>query len=278
MASWLPLSGNQLGTKRPESQERIAKAIEALKYKRVKIENELEHCKPKKYRRLSKIQKIFKFLSLTQPEKDLVKIESIINNLNSYTRISHSSETIIQDIIAHLSSEIFNNISKISPKRIGLFYKLEELLRLISQKDISHFNSSDTIAEMQSKIDRLNMENEIYKNENENWIQRSEEKDRELRKLQNSLSKKEEEIKSLKNKPNQDFNLESLKGNYIGNLSKKGKYHFYEKCRDFKSLAREYTTHSSDKSRRIFVSKNPDIFINNGLKLCENCSKKRKKK
>ena len=338
---------NQLGTKQSESQERIAKAIEALKYKKVKIENELENCKSVKYRYFYKVQEFVKFITLTQAEKDLVKIESIINNLNSYTTSSHPSENVIQNIITHLSSEASNNLNQISPKRIGLIYKLEELLRLISQKDVSHFNESElaqfnkdkitdlelerdiyhrefkklfeiknsqdeklerysqqrdelanTIAEMESEIEGLKMDNERYKAENNNLknesevrIQQLEEKerilqefksrqkahDKKIAQLQNYLEQEEEKIIELEKQLERYSNIRLLEGKYIGNLSKKGsKYHFYEKCRDWKMLALEHIL-MPDPSRNVISSKTSTIFEKNSLKECDKCSKNKRK-
>jgi len=135
------------------------------------------------------------------------------------------------------------------------------------------------------------MENERYKNENENWIQLSEEKQRRLQylesqqeaysqkinQLQNSLNKQEEEIRDLENKLERYSNIRLLEGKYIGNLSKKGsRYHFYEKCRDWKMLALEHIL-MPDPSRNVISSKTSTIFEKNGLKECDNCSKNKQK-
>lgn len=337
---------NQLVRKNPESQVRVSETIEALKHHRLNFKKELEPLKAQEYPLLSKIQEFLQFITLTSTEKDLIKIENIINKITSYTSSSQPSETIIQDVITRLSSEAFENVNTISPKRIGLVYRLEELLTLIRQKEISQLNESELnklnkekireleserniyyrafkqlleeknikdqklekysqervrldqiIAEHQSEINNLNIELERYQAENENlnnknekFIQKLEERERQLRdlefqreaydrkinKLKKDIEQKNREISLLNNKLNKYSGINPLKGNYIGNLSnKKSKYHFHPKCQNWKNLALEYIW-MPDDSRNVVSSTTATIFEENGLEPCADCSKKPK--
>ncbi|WP_143162108.1 hypothetical protein [Phormidesmis priestleyi] len=132
-----------LGANGTESHERLAKTIETLKQKKGKLQNEINPRQPRKYRIVNRVQDFFDSITLSQPEKDLIQIESVIDEVILAVRSNYPSETIVQDTIYRLSQEITRRADKTSPSRIGTLYRIEDLLRAVSEKEVSNLEESE---------------------------------------------------------------------------------------------------------------------------------------
>ena len=132
-----------LGADKGESHERLARTIEALKQKRVTLQNEIKPRQPRKYQTVNKVQDFFESFTLNQAEKDLVQIETILTEVTWSIKNDYPSETIVQDTINKLSREVTRRANKISPARLGLLYRMQALLYEISTKQISNLGESE---------------------------------------------------------------------------------------------------------------------------------------
>ncbi|MDJ0515080.1 MAG: hypothetical protein QNJ74_02080 [Trichodesmium sp. MO_231.B1] len=233
---------------------------------------------------------------------------------------------------------ISQNAENIRPKKIGLLYKVGELLNLISQKEISRFDRQELDNYYESTINELKSQRQVFSTELKKLLQEKYVQEQELEKLNKVIAEGDIEIakiseefkryreecksqnslvdnlqsqlnvanqklialqadrKSILNRNNQlikDINqkqseidslrdkysaIRYLEGKYIGNLSNKSsKYHFNEKCRDWKMLVAEYVL-DLDGSREIINSSQSNIFRKNGLEACQFCANQRKNK
>lgn len=112
-----------------ETHQRIAKTLEALEQKKNQILDELEPRKPPKYRVFDKIKNFTQSIFLNQAEKEYRKIEEIINKLNIYINNSQSSEKIFEELFDRLIIYRETNAKYISPYRLRLLYKIEDLIK-----------------------------------------------------------------------------------------------------------------------------------------------------
>ncbi|MGB3642149.1 MAG: hypothetical protein WBA39_31905 [Rivularia sp. (in: cyanobacteria)] len=112
-----------------ESHQRIAKTIEALEQKRSEILEELEPRRLEKYQIIVRIKNFYQSIFLSQAEKDYRKIEEIINKLNNYINNSQASEEIFEDLFNRLIRYREQNAKYISPYRLRLLYKIEDLIK-----------------------------------------------------------------------------------------------------------------------------------------------------
>lgn len=140
-----------LGVDKAESHERLAKTIESLKQKKSELQDEIKPRQPKKYQIVTRIQDFFEFINLSGAERDLIQIESILNEVTWAIRTNYPSETIVQDTINRLSRKTTGRADKISPFRIGILYSIEALLREVSDKEISNLGESE-LNELNRKI------------------------------------------------------------------------------------------------------------------------------
>ncbi|WP_333202097.1 hypothetical protein [Microcoleus sp. S28C3] len=145
----------RLGTDPSANHERIARTLEALEYKRSEILQELEPRRPRSYRVLAEIQDSARVLLASQAEKDYEQLQKILTNLILFTRSRQPSQIIISEAITKLASEIVQNTNKISPYRLRLAYKIDELMKVLSAKILLVSDSSSTDSNYQSLVDEL---------------------------------------------------------------------------------------------------------------------------
>ncbi|MCY7272745.1 MAG: hypothetical protein LH702_03090 [Phormidesmis sp. CAN_BIN44] len=132
-----------LGANDAESHERLAKTIETLKRKKDELQNELKPRQLRKYRIVNRVQDFFDSVTLSQAERDLIQIESIIDEVTLTVRKNLPSEKIVQDTVYELSRAITRRADKTSPSRIGTLYRIEDLLRAVSDKEIYNLEESE---------------------------------------------------------------------------------------------------------------------------------------
>lgn len=335
----------RLGANTAESNERIAKTIEALKQKKSEVSDELKPRRPEKYRTLARVQNFFDSITLSKAQKDFIQIEEIINKLIWTVRNSQPSETIIQDLLDRLSTETGRKADKISPYRLRLMYNIAELLNDLSLKEMSKLKDSEfanlnesiindlkeqrniisnqfnkvlkeknvmqqeveshyenlnrlnkVISERESEVVTLRKELDKYIELNQSkqnqvskmstelaianqklleWQTQKDSLERQVNQLIQDIGYKQSEIDRLTNQINKYSQIRMLQGKYIGNLSNKNsKYHWNQKCPDWKMLVGEYVLRL-DGSREIISSSNPAEFMRKGLEECDFCTGRR---
>ena len=166
----------RLGADPSANHERIARTLEALEYKRSELLQELEPRRPRKYRILTGIQDAARVLLASQAEKDYEQLQKIVTNLVIFTRSREPSQIILSEAITKLAAEIGQNANQISPYRLRLAYKIEELIRVLSAKlvlgddaSIADINNQSIINELQSRINLLSKEfNNLLRAKQEN--------------------------------------------------------------------------------------------------------------
>lgn len=145
----------RLGEDPSANHEKIARTLEALEYKRNEILQELEPRRPKKYRILAEIQDYARSLLASQAEKDYIRLERIVTNLVLFARSKQPSQTILSEVIERLAVEIAQNANQISPFRLRLAYKIDDLIRVLSAKLVLGTNSSKTDSSYQALVNEL---------------------------------------------------------------------------------------------------------------------------
>ncbi|MGD1701908.1 hypothetical protein [Dapis sp. BLCC M229] len=334
---------DKLGKNEAECHKKITKTIEILKQKKAEILEELEPRRPKNYRLFKRIHNFFQDGNLTRTEKELNRIDKILNDLVCAAKKSSPSPDIIQDLLNDLYLAISQNAENIHPKKIGLLYKVGELLNLISKKEISRLDRQELDNYYESTIKELKSQIKVFSTELKKLLQEKYVHEQELQRLnkviaegnieiakiseevkhyreqcksQNSLVDNlqhqlnvanqklkavQTERKSILNRNNQlieDINqkqseisslidkysaIRPLEGKYIGNISNKSsKYHFSEKCPDWKMLVAEYVLDIDGSremiNREIINRSQSNIFRKNGLEACQFCANQRKNK
>jgi len=132
-----------LGRDKVKNHENLAKTIEALRQKRIVLQDKIKPHQSKEYQTVSKAQDLFESFMLNQAEEDLVQIETILVEVTSFIRNGYPSETIVQDTLDKLSREVTRKTNKISPTRLGILYRIEALLYEVSAKEISNLEESE---------------------------------------------------------------------------------------------------------------------------------------
>jgi chromosome segregation ATPase len=145
----------RLGADPSANHERIARTLEALEYKRSEILQELEPRRPRSYRILAEIQDAARVLLASQAEKDYEQLQKILTNLVLFTRSRQPSQIILSEAMTKLAAEIAQNTNKISPYRLRLAYRIDELMKVLSDKLILVSDSSTTDRNYQSLVDEL---------------------------------------------------------------------------------------------------------------------------
>lgn len=160
--AWLYMSVlEQLGGNTSEGKERLARTIESLKWKKNEILDELNPRRPKKYRKLARIQKFFELTFLSQTQKDFINIEKIIDGLIFTVRNSQPSETILQESLTILSAKTSQNADKISIEQLRFMYKIAGLLNDISLKQLSRMGESELANINENLINELKQQRDI---------------------------------------------------------------------------------------------------------------------
>jgi hypothetical protein len=145
----------RLGESPAANHEKIARTLEALEYKRSEILQELEPRKPRRYQVFAGIQDLARFLLASQAEKDYEQLDKIVTNLVLFTRSRQPSQIILSEVIEKIAVEIAKSANQISPYRLRLAYKIEDLIRVLSAKLILGSESSRTDSIYQALVDEL---------------------------------------------------------------------------------------------------------------------------
>lgn len=220
----------RLGTSKVESHTAIAQTMEALKHRRIEIADELEPLKPDNYRILDKLQNkakdFFGFLPSIRANRDFTQIEKIINELILITQNSDPSETIIQDVLGELYSKISQNANKISPAKLGVVYRIFNLLYSISRKEISQIDSSELDRLNKDRINELKTQKDILSREfnkllTEKYVkeEKLEKYSKTLNSLNNTIFEHESEIKKLCEEIEKYIQSDRIKQNQINSLN-----------------------------------------------------------
>ena len=97
----------------------------------------------------------------SQAEKDYEQLEKIVTNLVLFASSRQPSQAILSEVISKLAAEIAQSSNQISPYRLRLAYKIDELMKVISARLIfsadSEINSDyqSLVNELQSRIKLL---------------------------------------------------------------------------------------------------------------------------
>ena len=145
----------RLGDNPSTNHESIAKTLEALEYKRVEILKVLEPRRPKKYTILAGIQDSTRQFLASQAEKDYEQLEKITTNLVTFANSRKPSQKILSEITNKLADQISQSAGQISPYRLRLAYKIDELIRAISSRLVLDSNNAQTDSQYQSLINEL---------------------------------------------------------------------------------------------------------------------------
>ncbi|MGG6242285.1 hypothetical protein ACQ4N7_27030 [Nodosilinea sp. AN01ver1] len=116
---------------------------------------ELEPRRPRNYRILSEIQDSARDFLASQAEKDYEQLEKIVINLVLFANSRQPSQSILSEVINKLAVEIAQNSDHISPYRLRLAYKLDELMKSISSRLILGSAGSNTDSDYQSLVNEL---------------------------------------------------------------------------------------------------------------------------
>jgi chromosome segregation ATPase len=219
-----------LGTSKIESRKKIAQTMEALKHRRIEIADELEPLKPNKYRILDRLQSkakyFFGFLPSIQANRDFTQIEKIINELTLITQNSNPSETIIQEVLEEFYSKLSQNANKISPAKLGLVYRIFNLLYSISRKEISQLDSSELDRLNKDIFNELKAQRDILSREFNKLLTDKYVKEEKLKKysetlnsLNKTISEHKLEIKNLGQEMEKYIQSDRIKQNQINSLN-----------------------------------------------------------
>ncbi|MBE9200955.1 MULTISPECIES: hypothetical protein [unclassified Nodularia (in: cyanobacteria)] len=148
----------RLSTNGNGSHERVAKTLEVLEQKRNLVENELEPRRPKKYQTLNRIQKFFQALIISEEEKDYIQIENLVNSMN---KIQTSEIIFVEELLDKISKDIKAKETQISPKRLKLIYKIEQLIKKISSLNIYKNDGNEDIKKFQKIINDLGYQRDV---------------------------------------------------------------------------------------------------------------------
>ena len=155
----------RLGEDPAANHEKVAKAIEALEYKRNEILQELEPRRPKKYRRFVNIQNRVRSFLASQAERDYERLERIVANVVLFTRSRQASSNIFSEVIARIAVEITQNANQVSPYRLRLAYKVDELIKTLSTKLISEADGYTANENYQKLINELQLRISLLSNQ-----------------------------------------------------------------------------------------------------------------
>lgn len=210
----------RLGADPSVNHEKIARTLEALEYKRNEILQELEPRRPKSYRVLAGLQDSARTLLATQAENDYEQLQKIVTDLILFVRNRQPSQIILSEAITRLASEIAQNKDKISPYRLRLAYRIDELMRILSAKLVLNSNISQTDSDYQLLVSELRSRISLLSQEFNNLLKSRQEDKSELGKRIKEISDLTKNISDLhKDISNLDADIVVLRGN-IQNLTK----------------------------------------------------------
>jgi myosin heavy subunit len=204
----------RLGENPSANHEKIAKTLEALEYKRNEILQELEPRRPQKYRVLIGIQDSIRSALATQAEKDYIRLEKIVTNLVIFAESRQPSGTILSEVIERAALEIEQSASQISPYRLRLAYKIDDLLKILSAKLVLSSNASETDSSYQSIIKELRSRINLLSEQFNSLLRSRTENANELNKRIQDISNLTEKVWNLnRDVSERDFNIANLQNN-----------------------------------------------------------------
>lgn len=145
----------RLGADPSANHEKIARTLEALEYKRSEILQELEPRRPHSYQVLAGLQDSTRAFLASQAEKDYEQLQKIVTNLVVFTKSRQPSQIVLSEIIDKLATEIAQTTNQISPYRLRLAYRLDELMKVLSAKLVLSSDDSRTDSSYQSIVSEL---------------------------------------------------------------------------------------------------------------------------
>ncbi len=204
----------RLGEDPSANHEKIARTIEALEYKRNEILQELEPRRPRKYRILAEIQDYARSLLASQAEKDYIRLERIVTNLVVFANSRQPSQIILAEVIERITLETAQNSNKISPYRLRLAYKIEDLLRILSAKLVIGSNSYVTDSNYQALINELRSRINLLSDQFNSLLRTRQENKNELNKRIQDISYLTRNISDLHREISErDANIDALRQN-----------------------------------------------------------------
>ncbi|MBD2035995.1 hypothetical protein H6F76_13300 [Leptolyngbya sp. FACHB-321] len=145
----------RLGADPSANHEKIARTLEALEYKRSEILQELEPRRPRSYQVLAGLQDATRAFLASQAEKDYEQLQKIVTNLVLFTRSRLPSQIVLSEVINKLAAEITQNTNQISPYRLRLAYRIDELMKVLSTKLVLNPSNSRTDSSYQLMVNEL---------------------------------------------------------------------------------------------------------------------------
>ncbi|MBD2323355.1 MULTISPECIES: hypothetical protein [Desertifilum] len=210
----------RLGTDPSANHEKIARTLEALEYKRSEILQELEPRRPRSYRVLAGLQDSIRAFLASQAEKDYEQLQKIVTNLVLFTKSRQPSQIVLSEVIDKLATEIAQNTNQISPYRLRLAYRLDELMKILSTKLILSSKDSKTDSSYQSIVGELRSRLNLLSREFNDLLRAKQEDKNELDKRLKEISSISKNISDLHKKiSNRDANIVDLQRN-IQDLTK----------------------------------------------------------
>lgn len=194
-----------LGNNSADSNKRIAKTIEALEQKRNEFLQELEPRRPIKYRILATVQDFFRSIILTPAEKDYIQIEKVINKFVQFLTNIQPSNTVGEEFIDIIGTDIARNAQKITPSRLKLLYNIEYIVEKVLEKNIDRREEAEVNNQNKNIINDLKLQRELLAEQFKKLLQGNLEKQNEIdilsyeiTKLNGDVSGRHSEIASLR--------------------------------------------------------------------------------
>lgn len=187
----------RLGEAPTVNHEKIARTLEALEYKRSEILQEIEPRRPRKYQVFANIQESARFLLDSQAEKDYKQLDKIVTNLVIFARSRQPSPIIIREVIERIAVEIAQNSNQISPYRLRLAYKIDDLIKTLSEKLVLGIDSSRTDGNAQTLVDELNSRINLLSEQFNSLLRRRHDNTRELNRRVQNISELNRKISDL---------------------------------------------------------------------------------
>lgn len=204
----------RLGGDPSANHEKIARTLEALEYKRSEILRELEPRRPRSYRVLAGIQDSARVLLASQAEKDYEQLQKILTNLVLFTRSRPTSQIILSEVINKLAAEIAQNTNRISPYRLRLAYRIDELMRILSEKLVLGSDGSITDRNYQSLVNELRSRIKLLSQEFGSLLRAKQEDKKELNRRIQEISSLTKNISALhRDISNRDADIVALRKN-----------------------------------------------------------------
>lgn len=210
----------RLGSDPSANHEKVAKTIEALEFKRHEFLRELEPRRPLNYRVLSEIQDSARELLASQAEKDFEQLQRIFTNLVLFARDRKPSQVILSEVIEKLSEEISENSNQISPYRLRLALKADELMKILSDKLVLDDDNPTSFSNYQSIVNELRSCLSLLSNEFNNLLEENNENKNNFFKRNSEVGRLTRNISSLnRDLSNRDADISKLRSN-IDNFSR----------------------------------------------------------